>query len=182
MIFQAPTPNKQQGAVLVIGLIMLLLLTVIGLASIRGSDMQERMAGNMRDRNLGFQAAEAGLRLGENLLSVISISTKFDGSTVGYYPDLNLAAAVKPRPMLWTKAQWEANSILVPTSTLYGLSEQPRYALEKIIVAQYSANKGGAVDFESMAKVADAEYYRVTARGLGGTTDTEVLLQSTFIR
>jgi type IV pilus assembly protein PilX len=186
MIVQVRFPDKQQGVVLIVGLIMLLLLTVIGLASIRGSDLQERMAGNMRDRNLGFQAAEAGLRLGEKVLSLISISAKFDGTTVGYYPDLNLvsvaAPPLPPRPTQWTKAQWLANSILVPAATLDGLSEQPRYTTEKLIVPQYAVNKGGAVDFESLGRLADVEFYRVTSRGVGGTADTEVLLQSTFIR
>ena len=50
-------PSKQQGAVLLVALIMLLLLTVIGVAAMRDTNLQERMAGNMRDHALAFQAA-----------------------------------------------------------------------------------------------------------------------------
>ncbi|HEX5841760.1 MAG TPA: PilX N-terminal domain-containing pilus assembly protein [Pseudomonas sp.] len=59
-------PIKQQrGVVLLVCLVMLLLLTMIGLASISGSTLQERMVGGTRDYNTAFQAAEAALRVGE---------------------------------------------------------------------------------------------------------------------
>lgn len=61
------TKARQNGAVLFVALIMLLLLTIIGLTSIRGTSLQEGMAGNLREVNLSFQAAEAGLRAGEQL-------------------------------------------------------------------------------------------------------------------
>lgn len=60
--------NHQRGATLIIALIMLLLLTIIGLSSMRGTSLQESMAGNMRDGNLAFQAAEAALRQGEGVM------------------------------------------------------------------------------------------------------------------
>jgi type IV pilus assembly protein PilX len=175
-------PKMQQGAVLIVGLVMMLLLTIIGLAAIRGGDLQERMAGNMRDLNLAFQAAEAGLRAGEDVQNKVPLP-KYDGTVVGYYPDLNTASSsFPPRPSAWTKAQWESKSVLLAANTLSGVAEQPRYVVEQLIVPVSPANQGGAVDIESMEKMADAEYFRITSRGIGGTNDAEVVLQSTFIR
>ena len=57
--------RKQRGAVLVVALIFLVVMTMLILASIRGTVMQERMASNLYDRSLAFQAAEAALREGE---------------------------------------------------------------------------------------------------------------------
>jgi len=57
--------RAQRGAVLLVTLVMLLLLTLIGLASMRLASLEERMAGNLRDRQVAFQAAEAALRAGE---------------------------------------------------------------------------------------------------------------------
>lgn len=57
----------QAGSALVVALIMLLLLTMLGVQGMRTNVMQERMAGNVRDRNLAFQAAEAALRVGETV-------------------------------------------------------------------------------------------------------------------
>lgn len=60
--------RKQRGAVLVVALIFLVVMTMLILASIRGTVMQERMASNLYDRSLAFQAAEAALRAGEEFV------------------------------------------------------------------------------------------------------------------
>jgi type IV pilus assembly protein PilX len=52
----------RRGIVLVISLIMLVLVTLIGVSAIQSSTQSERMAGNTRDRNASFQAAEAAMR------------------------------------------------------------------------------------------------------------------------
>lgn len=53
---------NQRGATLIVGLLLLLVLTVLGLSSSNVSIMQERMAGNVADRNVAFQEAERTLR------------------------------------------------------------------------------------------------------------------------
>lgn len=55
---------RQRGVALVIALVLLIAVTLIGLAGIRGTTLQERMAGNYYDRETAFQAAEAALQLG----------------------------------------------------------------------------------------------------------------------
>lgn len=173
--------RQQAGVVLVVGLVLLLILTVIGLASIRGSDLQERMAGNMRDRNMAFQASEAALREGEDLLN-LAVLPSFTGITVGYWPDLNKPGALRPRPVIWTPQEWEANSIRLAANTISHIVEQPRYTIEKVIVTGMAAKEGSGVDHESVERVQDAEYFRITSRGVGLTNDSEVILQSTFAR
>lgn len=50
---------------MIIGLVMLLLLTIIMLAAMRVTSLEEKMAGNLRNQNIAFQAAESALREGE---------------------------------------------------------------------------------------------------------------------
>ena len=69
-----PSHALQQGMVLVICLIMLLLLTLSGIAAIQGSALQEKMAGNSRDSEQAFLAAEAALRNGEAFIVTTSPS------------------------------------------------------------------------------------------------------------
>ena len=57
--------NQQKGATLLFALVLLLLMTVLGLSSIRGVSLQERMASNLNERDLAFQAAEAALLAAE---------------------------------------------------------------------------------------------------------------------
>lgn len=58
-------PAGQRGVALAVVLILLLVMTLLGLAAMRGTLMEERMSGNLTDRSLAFQAAEAALREGE---------------------------------------------------------------------------------------------------------------------
>ncbi|CAM0998292.1 Pilus assembly protein [Rhodanobacter sp. Root179] len=56
-------PHAAQGGVaLVVAMILLLVITLVGLAAVRGTIMQQKMAGNMYDRQLAFQNAEAAMR------------------------------------------------------------------------------------------------------------------------
>ena len=68
-------PRRQQrGIVLIVALVMLVLITLVSLATIRSTTMDERMAGNARDRDRAFQAAEAAVQA---CLSKIQTGTAF---------------------------------------------------------------------------------------------------------
>jgi len=51
--------QKQAGAVLVVSLVVLLVLTLLGVAGMNSAMMQERMAANAQNSNKAFQAAES---------------------------------------------------------------------------------------------------------------------------
>ncbi len=51
---------KQHGVILVVGLLLLLAMTLVAVASMGASHMQERMAGNHRTQALAFEAASIG--------------------------------------------------------------------------------------------------------------------------
>jgi type IV pilus assembly protein PilX len=57
--------HRQQGTILVISMVMLLPLTLIGVSAMRGTLLEERMAGNMKEQYRSFQIAELALRQGE---------------------------------------------------------------------------------------------------------------------
>jgi type IV pilus assembly protein PilX len=59
---------RQQGSALVAVLLLLLVTMLMALGSLRISHMQERMAGNTREREVSFQQAEASLRDAEQLI------------------------------------------------------------------------------------------------------------------
>lgn len=57
--------KRQQGAVLVIALVMLLVLTLLATSSIRGTALDARITGNRAHTNQQFSLADAALREGE---------------------------------------------------------------------------------------------------------------------
>ncbi|SDK80331.1 pilus assembly PilX family protein [Microbulbifer yueqingensis] len=169
--------HGQRGATLLVGLVMLLLMTLIGLAAMRGSGMQELMAGNMRDRNLAFQSAEAGLRAAEQVLNGATLPA-FDGSQVGYAQDINGSKATG----FWSTYNWAAGSVLTQMG-LDRVAEQPRFVIEEVSSTIVNAGADGSgIDFASSLKSEDIIYYRVTSRGVGGTNNSVVIVQSTFKR
>jgi len=68
--------SRQKGATLVVALLILLVLTVLGLAAMQATRMEERMAGNSRDVNLAFQGAEAGLRDAEERVRTYTVASR----------------------------------------------------------------------------------------------------------
>lgn len=57
----------QRGNTLLTVLVLLLVMTLLALASLRIGSLEERMTANLFDRSLAFQATEAALREGEAL-------------------------------------------------------------------------------------------------------------------
>lgn len=76
----SPSLRRQSGISLIVVLLLLLVMTLLGLAVLRGTLLQERMSSNMYDRSLGFQAAEGALRDAEKLIQ----TEAGKGNTVGF--------------------------------------------------------------------------------------------------
>lgn len=53
------TPQKQQGIALAVSLIFLVLITIIGVSSMRGTTMNELMSANAQQKSITFQIAES---------------------------------------------------------------------------------------------------------------------------
>ncbi len=54
-------PKKQAGLVLVLALVMLTVLTLIGVSAMSRSTLEMKVAGNMQQHNVAFQAAQSRL-------------------------------------------------------------------------------------------------------------------------
>ncbi len=58
--------HKQDGAVLIFSIILLLVMTLLGLSSLNNSSIQEKMSANAQEYNRTFQASESALALEVN--------------------------------------------------------------------------------------------------------------------
>src|ERR1700674_5216144 len=77
---------RQRGVVLFVVLVFLIILTFLSLTAMRESTAEERMSGNLRDRNVAMQAAELALRDAERDLGALladGVTVCPAGSTVG---------------------------------------------------------------------------------------------------
>ncbi|MDH3712631.1 MAG: PilX N-terminal domain-containing pilus assembly protein [Gammaproteobacteria bacterium] len=69
------TFSQQRGAALIVGLMMLLALTLIGITTMGMNTMELRMASNAQNKSNAFQAAEAGLEVGVGLTNANDVTT-----------------------------------------------------------------------------------------------------------
>jgi len=72
---------RQSGATLIVGLILLLVLTVLGVSGMSTARMEVRMAGNAQFRQDAFQQAESGIDLG---IASGSYNTTATASTIDW--------------------------------------------------------------------------------------------------
>lgn len=167
--------SAQQGAVLVVALVLLLVLTVLGVTGMRSALLEERMTGNAQDLKVAFEAGEAALRDGEAVLRQPALPDFNDDDGL-YQP---AAPDVAP---LWETMDWTD----VDAVRLYaGLDDAPgnlsradaRYFIEELPPIT-SPGETLAAD----VAVDEARFYRVTARATGAAGAATVMLQSTYRR
>ena len=72
--------RRQRGVSLFVVLILLLVMTLLGLAVLRTTLLDERMSANLYDRSLSFQAAETALRDAEAAIQQAHLT----GATIGF--------------------------------------------------------------------------------------------------
>lgn len=168
-------PSRQSGATLIISLLFLVLVTLLAMAGMRGTLLQERIAGNTQNRMLAFQAAEAALSAGENDLANSALPTG-----TGYYMIPGTSPAVGYGDLDWAGFSWSTNSVQLAANTLAGVADQPRYVIERLTVGPPSS--GSQIHAIGFGPNHGSGYFRITARGEGKTSDSVVILQETFIR
>jgi len=166
--------KKQQGAALVLSLVFLILLTILGVSAMNMTTLEERMAGNTRDRIVAFQAAEAAMRTCETILNQASLPAF--NNTNGYYQP----AAVGVTPV-WESINWAANGTAQTyAGTLQGVVAAPRCILEELPVTSTSGNE--SLQAGRNPSDGSSGMYRITTRGVGASPNTVVMLQSTYKR
>lgn len=195
--------RHQGGFVLLTALIFMIALTILSLAGLRVSIMEERMTGSGRDRNTAFQAAESALRGAEKYLGQAALPV-FDGKTDGtvganaglyqrLFKDGVSTASGYPFDggdiQFWNDWEWSGSCATTKRCLQSNVNmdpakigkpgypaELPKYVIEELPPIPAPGSTGAFVPLP------DSQAFRITARGVGGNLSTVVILQSTFKR
>jgi type IV pilus assembly protein PilX len=185
------TPRSRQGGIaLVVAMILLIVITLVGLAAVRGTVMQQKMTANFYDRQLAFQASEAALRLAEATVPAGTPQGSFRNCSPIATPLINCPADPFSNPA--TLAATPALIVPVPQGTFYqnGLGAgQPQYVIEYMgyfavpppKVKQLSNGPGGY----QANQTTYAYFYRITATSSNPANVVDravVTLQSVYRR
>lgn len=166
---------RQRGAALVVGLIFLVILTLLGITAMQTTTLEERIAGNSRDRDVAFQADEATLRDGErdimcknaagtgNCTRAVPISgrTGFDQNCT------NGLCYLPTKTPVWKNYPGMTFGKYTGAIALAGLAAQPTYLIE--VFRKWPPGTSGW-----------RHYYQITAQSAGGSSNTRVILQEVF--
>jgi len=167
--------SRQEGWVLIIGLVLLAMLSTLGLSLMQNTRLEEKMVSASREINLSFQAAESAIREAEAYIEAQSDGTVFDKTEKGIY------SADDDEEDIFDPDSWtDTHSVLYGTyglnSDLIGIGVQPRYMIKKMNIASEGGgeeSKSPAADFDPTAypeTTSSSTIFRITARGTGGTS------------
>ncbi len=168
-ITQQMFARRPRGVALLIVMVLLVIMTLLGLANLRGTVLEERMSANLLDRSLGFQSAEAALREGEAIAAARPV---FPGA--GCLDGL-CAAPVGVTADRWTDASFNG-WVNAAVALGGGAAVQPQFFIENLGMAP----KWPACDQEvPVNPLCLSPRYRISARSVAADR-AQVILQSNF--
>ena len=175
-------PNdRQAGAVLVISLMFLVVLTMLGLGMFLSTNSEEKMARNFRDKEIALQAAEAALNEAKMLITgsydlsappspiprTLSSANCYVNTPAGFTCNQTTSPSVD---LFATGTPPGANVGTYNTSTspaVTGLFVQPRYLIVKMPSSFCGASNSG-------------DCYQIIAQARGRLSTTRVNLVEVF--
>ncbi|HQU16868.1 MAG: pilus assembly PilX family protein [Gammaproteobacteria bacterium] len=168
--------RAQAGSALIVSLLILIVLTVLGVAAMSTNSLEEKMAGNTRQSDLAFQSAESALRDGEIDLSTNNPTGYNSACTSGLCLPSTTGISV------WQTVNWATNAraygAYTGAAALAGVPK-PAYIIEQMPPAvtpgcnlgQTGTYNNGPCSFQ---------VYRITARGTGPDGTAVAMLQEAY--
>ena len=171
--------KRQRGAVLIMALLVVVVLTILGVSAMQGAVMEERMAGNAHDHHMAFQSSESGLRDAGDWLLGLTVRPLADATgTNGIYALGNLGNGMMDYAFDWKDSQPGKRTYGTDTSNAAAdfsyHAEPPRYVVEETAFVRDS------LDPESAAQGKGKYYYTVSSIGYGGSGSSEAVAQSVY--
>jgi type IV pilus assembly protein PilX len=182
--------TRQRGTVLVVGLLILVVMMLLGLNSMQTSVLEELMAGQSKQQNTAFHAAEAGMQAALSYLAalrkpplVTTSGTKhvWPGCQVS---DTSCASTIPKIIASWkdfdpdspgAKLDGKAMSVLDDVDWSMNTTEvEPHFVIE----SRYAQ----PLEFEDAAKHKGYHFYTVSAVGFDPGTNSRAVLQSTITK
>jgi type IV pilus assembly protein PilX len=161
------THSRQKGVALIVAMILMLIMTMGGLAAMRSSVMQERMTMHTHDRSLSFQATEAALKEAELWIQSTRPSPEEGAPCNGGV--CGLAPADTSTPLWEGSVGWKD-----ATELRYGpIAITPQFLVEHLGNSFPCQKENTSLD-------STCKRYRITARSNAGSGRASVMLQSLY--
>lgn len=184
---------RQKGAVLIIGLIFLIVVTLIGITAMQKTTVDTKINGNYKSYTIAFEGTESALRAGESRLSRATSRPTIGGNTQStgnptiwaFASPGNCTGDNQNHPdwwfscgFSWWQSQVSAGRAYLFANPLFSLESdqpnQPMYLIEQQTALSEPLNWGMYEDMPNYKY-----YFRITTRGsTGQNSQSDVMLQS----
>lgn len=180
-------PRRQRGIVLVIALIVLVSMTLAGVALVRSVDTATMLAGNLAFRQSATASGDAGVEAAISWLTGSSVNLEADQPSNGYYAtsqdNLDLTGNKTPGDST-DDLNWNSASVVKKLASADAAGNQIAYVIHRMCdsagpldgatcateqTAKPGSSLGGARQMltyqpGTWSEVANRGYYRITAR------------------
>ncbi len=174
--------QRQQGATLIVSLIILMVLTLIGVSSMNTTMQEEKMAGNLREQQTAFQCAEAAMMdTVEQVADGNIVFEDFNGGN-GFLREADDEPTDYFNPNLWNNA----NSSVVRTGLSTIDSElQPRYIIRVLgVIGEEDIDPSESADgdgrYGNVQTFIEMRGYRLTVRCTGASGTAVSIIQGHY--
>ncbi|CEG58508.1 pilus assembly PilX family protein [Legionella fallonii] len=156
--------TKQQGYVLLITLVLMIMLTVLALTQVASNTNQTRVASNATDSEITFEKTEGAVNQAINNLNngTYTAASFLNNSNGLYVFDPN-------SPPLWTTINWSSSAVI--NSFQGNTGSQAAYFIEKLPSVCLPGQN---------CRTQTNNLYRITARAVGASGSSAVIIQTTL--
>ncbi|MDE0952153.1 MAG: PilX N-terminal domain-containing pilus assembly protein [Halioglobus sp.] len=161
---------RQRGAALAVSLILLLVMTILGIAAMNGARLEISMAGIMQQEEVALRRAERSLAFAETAIETIATTDgqfEFGSSNDGYYlpgDELNVSF------IDWSSIDSEGG----PVFTANGTDDDDEWVVEYLGAKVIPGNSQGE-NPDALVAGGFAYTYRITTRSAIGSKGVRIV-------
>ena len=163
--------KKQSGAVLIISLIILIVLTVLVLSGMQSTLIQEKMTSSIRDSHISLEIAESGLKDAEDMIDTLVGVSTFNG--------LNGLYSVNNGPSdVFADAVWTDSLTVAATTEITNTGVVSRYFVEDLGVLTFNDNlpELNITGYGETTGGGDIRGFKIVSRSVGRDGNTERII------
>ena len=179
--------RRQSGIALLTALLILIMLTLLAVAMFRGFGLQQKIAGNVREKERAFQAAENALQYGEWWLSPANpnpppqdtgtdCTTSSANITVTTPADMRVCST--PLAKVSDPTNWTGALVYTPPKMTVATGGGVAADGNGNTDINYAQPPKLYIAYLGLSPTAKEKLYSVTAAGFGGSTTSTAVVQS----
>lgn len=176
--------NSQQGFALFTTLIIVIVVGIVAVSSMRSTEMTEILAGNSIQRSRAIQAAEGGLKEGENALDLATQGRIFSTASGSH----GVFSRDSVDDKWWRNATFSGSQVLT-VDAYPAVIKPPEYVVEEIGAYVSDGGSGivsldrGSADYGSLTSSGrGVVLYRLQSFGVGSTTNAKAVVESHYVK